>query len=302
MMDVSIVIVTYNSAGVIERCLSSVPRVSDVIVVDNASGDDSAARAKARGAEVIVNRTNIGFGAACNIGASAASAEFILFLNPDAVLAPDALQVLMDAARGHNAAAAGPRLLEDDGRPAAFQGVSFIEAQSGRSLKGSAAPVSECRVGFLSGAALLCRRDAFLGVGGFDERIFLYYEDDDLCERLKARGPLIYTPRAVVRHGKGRSSAWSLRGAYTRSRHMAESKLYVSRKHGVRLNTRSLARRAAMRLIRSAALLQIEKAARHLAALRVYTMHSGDTGDWAANAVLKSENAFSARDKRSEPV
>ena len=92
-MEVGIVIVSYNSAAVLGACLNSIPSGHEVIVVDNASHDASENIAAAAGAKVVRNELNIGFGAACNIGARLLSSSHVLFLNPDAILEEGALVV-----------------------------------------------------------------------------------------------------------------------------------------------------------------------------------------------------------------
>ena len=90
-MSIGFVIVTYNSESVLPACLKSIPSGYEAVVVDNASKDKSAQIARSLGARVIVNKTNIGFGAACNRGAKLLSASHVFFLNPDAILVEGAV-------------------------------------------------------------------------------------------------------------------------------------------------------------------------------------------------------------------
>ncbi len=272
MTDISIIIVTYNSAAVIAGCLSAIKGASEVIVVDNASSDDSAHIAERMGARVILNPENLGFGPACNIGARAARGDYLLFLNPDATLPPGALHALKAVTTRHpDAAAFGPRLMEGD-KPAVFQCETFIDAQKDRMALAHTAPTGDCCVRFLSGAALLCNRRSFDHVGGFDENIFLYYEDDDLCYRLRQNGgQLIYAPEVVVGHQKGKSSARQLRGEFARHYHLAESRIYVSRKYGLEINASGYVWRAGVRAMRALFTLNTHKAARHFGMLIAYT-------------------------------
>ena len=116
----SVVTVTHDSADVVERCLRSVAAAHQVIVVDNASRDATRERVHGSlpGAVLIENRTNIGFGNACNAGFARANTEFVLFLNPDAALRPGALSELIAAAKRYPEAAivahAGSRSRETD--------------------------------------------------------------------------------------------------------------------------------------------------------------------------------------------
>jgi len=95
-------------------------------------------------------------------------------------------------------------------------------------------PEGEACAPFFSGACFLIRRETFLRLGGFDENIFLFYEDDDLCRRVADSGAaLVYVPQAVVRHGRGRSSGEKPGRIFTSRWHQAWSRAYVSRKYGL---------------------------------------------------------------------
>jgi GT2 family glycosyltransferase len=94
-------------------------------------------------------------------------------------------------------------------------------------------PEGDCCLPFLSGACLLVRRSAFEAVGGFDPAIFLFYEDDDLCRRLRDAGhALVHVDAAQARHGRGKSTAPSLRRRYVARWHLAWSRAHVGAKYG----------------------------------------------------------------------
>lgn len=232
--SISIVIVSYNSGHILGECLASLPGGAEIIVVDNASGDDSASVAERHSVRLIRLAANVGYGSACNVGARAASGAFILFMNPDVRLEPGSLDELAEAAdRYPGAAAFAPRLVKPDGT-IVFQDSSILCPPPHKKSKQRRQPVGDCSVESMSGAAMFCRRKAFLGVGGFDERIFLYYEDDDLCRRLRKAGwSLVYVYDALGRHEHGKSTRKKSGGVYVRSFHWARSKAYVTRKHGV---------------------------------------------------------------------
>lgn len=229
----TIVSVCYNSTAVLPGMLASVPAGMPVVLVDNASSDSDALTRLARdaGAAVIRNDTNCGFGAACNQGAAVAATEFILFLNPDAALTPGAMAALEAAMDRHShASAINPRILGHGGRPY-FKRRSALLPRSAH-LKRSW-PETDCQVPVLSGAALMVRRQAFAAVDGFDTRIFLYHEDDDLSIRLAATcGPLMAVTDAVVQHLEGRSTERSAESAALKARAMGRSRVYAMRKHG----------------------------------------------------------------------
>lgn len=234
---VSVVMVSYNSARVIDSALNSVPPGTEIIVIDNFSNDDSLIRAKKAGAFCIANTENIGFGRASNMGAAAATREFILFLNPDAVLMPGALELMLDAMlRNPDAGAVGPMLVDESGA-SVWRHTSALHPMSSSQQFKPTEPEGLCCMPLLTGAALLCRRSALAEIGGFDDRIFLYYEDDDLCVRMRKHGwSLLYEPSAVVVHALGKSSCPSLTLSRTKARHRLQSLEYVSRKYGLRFD------------------------------------------------------------------
>jgi len=219
--SLSVVIVTYNSAGAIERTLPALAAQlrdgDELIVVDNASGDDSATRARelAPSATVIETGANLGYGEGCNRGAAAASGDVVLFLNPDAVPQPgfrDAIVAPLDDGRGWSAwqglvtAAAGTEI-NTRGGVVHFTGIAWAG--------GAGEPVSSMAVappepGFVSGACLAIPRAEFERVGGYAADFFLYHEDVDLSFRVRlAGGRLGVAPDALVDHDydfdKGRS-------------------------------------------------------------------------------------------------
>jgi N-acetylglucosaminyl-diphospho-decaprenol L-rhamnosyltransferase len=229
------IVVAHNSVRSLPQCLQALGGQVPVVVVDNASSDGSVEAARKGGAFVILNTTNEGYGRANNQGVRAAErAEWCLIINPDAVVDRVCLSTLLKASeRNPGAAVIAPRLVEPDGR-------IFVHAKSVLSDVAStddgAADVAEGDrvVRFVSGACMLVRRNAFLAVGGFDERIFLFYEDDDLCLRLRKAGfKIVQVDDAVVRHARG-SSSEPAPGRIFRARwHQAWSRSYVCRKHGI---------------------------------------------------------------------
>lgn len=245
---VTVVVVSHESGHILGNCLDSLPIDSEVIVVDNASSDDSVSVAQRRGARALAMDDNVGYARACNLGARAASREFLLFLNPDVRLETGAVAALAAAAaRYPNAAAFAPRLIRSDGS-VFYRDYSVLCQAPLNGTRPRREPVGDCSVPMLVGAALLCRRDAFFAIGGFDERIFLYYEDDDLCLRFRQAGwSLVHVHDAVARHEEGASSRPGRAGAYFRSHHWAVSRSYVSRKHGVPFDPAHERRKAILR-------------------------------------------------------
>jgi N-acetylglucosaminyl-diphospho-decaprenol L-rhamnosyltransferase len=236
MASLVAIVVAHDSADVLPACLAALAgQHVPAIVVDNASRDASASVAEEAGARVIRNARNEGYGRANNRGVQAAeAAEHVLIVNPDVVLRPGAVDALLDAARAWpDAGLLAPRLVEPDGR-FFFQARSLLAPYLANPGGRLALPQGDACAPFLSGACLMMPRRLFLDLGGFDERIFLFYEDDDLCRRIAEAGrALIHVHAAEALHGRGRSSAPE-RGRVFRSRwHQAWSRAYVSRKYGL---------------------------------------------------------------------
>ena len=177
----------------------------EVILVDNASSDDSIAVATDAypGCVVVRNARNEGFAKACNQGALLATSPYLLFLNSDVALSEGCLESLLRVAEDDSRVVAWqPTLLHGDGRPeprfSLFTGSGFlwhVPASEWTQDHSSAEAFS------LKGACLLVRRIAFENVGGFDEDFFAYFEESDLCWRFHLRGwAVMYVPQPEAIH------------------------------------------------------------------------------------------------------
>ena len=233
--SVTAIVVTFDSAHALPECLGAL-RADGVpaLVVDNASTDETVAIAEGQGAAVIRNARNEGYGRANNIGVRAADSEFALIVNPDCVVDRGAVAALVDAARRYpDAALFAPQIVEPSGR-VFYQPRSLLATSLTNPGGKLVLPEGEACAPFFSGACFLIRRDVFLRLGGFDQNIFLFYEDDDLCRRIADSGAaLIYVPQALVRHGRGRSSGEKPGRIFASRWHQAWSRAYVSRKYGL---------------------------------------------------------------------
>jgi GT2 family glycosyltransferase len=213
-MKIAVLIVNWNGGAWLSRCLQSLSvqrRPPDrVVIVDNASTDDSLEQAAPwlREAHVIRLLENAGFAKGNNVAAAAArDVDAFALLNPDAFAEPGWLEALASAAERRPDAAAFASQMRLDAMPDVLDGAGDSYHVSGRAWRNahrlpvSAGPASELEVFAPCAAAALYRRTAFEDVSGFDERYFCYFEDVDLGFRLRLRGHrCLYVPDAVVRH------------------------------------------------------------------------------------------------------
>ena len=226
---VAAVLVSYESATDLPTCIGSLPAAAaphevEVVVVDNASRDDSAGVARAAGVKVIENPANVGYSAAANRGAAAVHAPWLLVANPDTRLEPGSLARLLATGEADpRIGCVGPHLRNPDGTDYPT-GRGFPSLLVG-GLHALLAPVwpgnpatrryhltgldrsRPVAVDWVSGACMLLRRAAFDAVGGFDPGYFMYFEDMDLCLRLQRAGwRVVYDGQAHVEHTVGGST------------------------------------------------------------------------------------------------
>jgi N-acetylglucosaminyl-diphospho-decaprenol L-rhamnosyltransferase len=229
--ELSAVIVNYNAGPELRTALQSIAqemagRSWEALVVDNVSTDGSSDYVWefAPHARVLRNTVNVGFGRGINQGVAASSAPLILIMNPDCRLERGATTTMgAELDVQPRCAIVGPRVLDPDGseqgsargdpdmltglfgRTGVLRHLLPSSTVSRRNVVGSGG--GSRTVDWVSGACMLVRRAAFDEVGGFDPRYFLYWEDADLCRRLRARGYEIrYVPAATAVHQVGQSS------------------------------------------------------------------------------------------------
>lgn len=214
MLQVSVVIVSYQSAGVIAGAVDSALAQEgvelEVIVVDNASKDESVPLLRGYGDRIVLveSSENLGFGRGVNVGCSRARGGYVFMLNPDARIdARDGVARLCRFLEVHpEVGAVAPRLLHPDGTHQApprlgYPGQRHVSADFS-SLPGE--------IAWVLGAAILVRKSAFDAIGGFDPAYFLYGEETDLCLRLRKAGHAIgCEERVTVTHIGGASEAKS---------------------------------------------------------------------------------------------
>jgi GT2 family glycosyltransferase len=221
----SVIVVTYNSAATIASCLNSIPRDCEVLVVDQSSSDDSVAIARSvrRDATVISAGGNRGFGSGCNLGAANAHSDVLIFLNPDASFAEGAARQLAQRVRVDNALV-GPLIIDEHGfdqtrarswsTPLSVLGEVFLPTRLNKLILKRDIPPPDVvyrrggRVPYVQGTCMAVGAANFRRAGGFDERLFLYHEEEVLARRLERMAvPAVLEPTALITHLGARSTS-----------------------------------------------------------------------------------------------
>ena len=268
-MDLSILIITYNSAPLIDALLrhlqaeiqdKSFGWKAEVVLLDNGSRDGTADLVTAHHSWVTLvhNTVNLGFAAGNNLAAQNAKGRYLLLLNPDAVPAPGALGqgiALMDEHPEAGMAGGELRNTRGEREPSArmfprlrdevftMSGLASRYPHSrtfSRLDRRWADPEQDAVVDWIPGAFVFVPRNVFLNLGGFDERFFMYYEEVDLCRRLQQKGyQVLYWPRLKAVHIGGASAKTvtsarvSRAGSQLESWRMRSALLYYRKHHGL---------------------------------------------------------------------
>lgn len=230
-LTLSIIIVKYRCEKYLKQCLDSIKKDNrwETVVVDN-------------------DQNNIGYGAGCNKGAKKAKGEYLLFLNPDTIVLDDSLEKMIQFMKDNpSVAVLGPKIYQN------FRGekqLSFCRFPDPLTSLFVFSPVRSfwqdnplfsryvyaenkkdngiCDVEAVAGAALLVRKEVFDKVGGFDEKFFLYFEENDLCRRVKKLDyKIIYFPEAEIVHFGGKSTVDTEKACSI----FKESRFYFFKKH-----------------------------------------------------------------------
>jgi GT2 family glycosyltransferase len=253
MVDLSVVVVSWNVRDLLRQCLRSVLDAQsslsvEVIVVDNASADGSVGmvRAEFPSVHLITNAGNRGFPAANNQGVAVAKGRYVLLLNSDAEVVGDALARLVEYADAYaDVGVVGPQLLNPDGSvqssrrrfpslaTALFES-TWLQPHAPRGILeryyvSDKADDAVQDVDWVKGAALMARQDAIEQVGLMDEGFFMYSEELDWCKRFRGAGwRVVYLPTAQIVHHEGKSSEQVV---VSRHIYFQTSKVRYFRKH-----------------------------------------------------------------------
>lgn len=210
-MKTSVVIVNYNTNKYLEDCLISCPDNSELIIVDN----NSDLKPKIPNAKIILNDKNLGFAKAVNLGIENATGEYILLLNPDTVLSKNAANKLISFYDAHeNAGIVAPKLIGKNNIPQKsvrkFPTIIGAFKEYILKLKGEYdfyLPAETSAVDVVVGACMLIKKELLEKIGGLSEKYFLYYEDIDLCQKVKNAGyKVYYYPEVEIYHEVGVTS------------------------------------------------------------------------------------------------
>lgn len=232
-MDLSVIIVNYNVKEFLQNLLHSIEKASfnltkEIIIVDNASDDGSVEFIKEKfpNVKLIVNKKNLGFGKANNIGLKEAKGKYILLINPDALVAEDTFEKMIEFFKSKaDAGLAGCKILNPDGTlqlacRRSFPGpwTSFTKVTGLSSLFPKSKLFARYNLTYLdenltyevdaiSGSFMMMKREVYEKVGGFDEQFFMYGEDLDLCYRIQKAGyKVYYYHETQIIHYKGEST------------------------------------------------------------------------------------------------
>ncbi|WES29722.1 glycosyltransferase [Varunaivibrio sulfuroxidans] len=248
----TVVVVTHNSGAVIAACLEAIGHAPHIVVIDNASRDDTpdvVARV-APHATLVRNVRGVGYGNAASMGLARVKTPFALLLNPDSILIGDALERLVeDAENDPRAAVIAPALVAPDGSiDKSFDAAVHRREKMPRGRADEPVPEGPFCTWVVSGAVNLVRMTAMREIGFFDPAIFLYYEDDDMCMRLRARDhTVIFDPTARAEHIGGGSIGGGWWPHVEKFYHISWSRFYFEAKYRGKARAAALALRAMAR-------------------------------------------------------
>jgi GT2 family glycosyltransferase len=248
--DLSIIIVCYKGWDKLHKCLESLDLFTgvhfstEVIVVDNKSDDEIIYQTEARFSKFkfIYNKVNGGFANGCNLGAGKATGEFLLFLNPDTVASESEVEKLLSTAKQNpdfaivscrqvnamgkesNATGEFPSILNLTG----FERAIFKKKKAAehKHLQDISFP------DWVSGSVLMIRQEIYRKIGGFDEDYWMYFEDVDLCRRVRnIGGEIAFCSNVSIEHNHGGSSRINLK-----TTSLTKTEVYISRHNYISKN------------------------------------------------------------------
>ena len=224
--NLSIVIVTLKSEKVIHQCIKSLNQNIPIIIVEHSDNQKlkEELEKKYSNLKCILARSNLGMGSGNNIGLKAADTDYVLLLNPDVLLEENTIEELFMASQNlNNFSMLAP--LEKN-----FNNYGFLN----KKITNKNFEDSPFEVDFIDGFSMLINKKKFKEIGYFDEKFFMYLENNDLCKRSRDKGDLIYiVPKSKINHlaAKAVDNKYADEIEYSRNWHWIWSKYYFNKKH-----------------------------------------------------------------------
>lgn len=238
-MKISVIIVNYKTKNITSDCIESMLRFTreidlEILVVDNNSGEDNVTYLEKKffnKVKIIPNKKNIGFGAANNKGIKVASGDIVLFLNSDTIIKDNIFIKILENFGNKKVGVVSPLLFNNKGEVQKFSYGKFPTLskdifRDNYKFKKEFSVIIE--VDWVSGAAMAVRKNIFEEIGGFDENFFMYFEDIDLCHRIKDKGYDVVVDKdiSIVHLGGG-----SVKKHNERKKMYYKSQNYYYKKH-----------------------------------------------------------------------
>ncbi len=237
---VTAIVVTHNSDAVIGDMLRSLPDDLPLIVVDNASRDNTLdiIEGLRRDAVIYKNPIGLGYGNGMNVALKTLTTEFALLINPDTIIEPDTIKQLQETADQYpEAGLFGPKVLNPDGSVEISYDVEIHKRTRFGRRDDSIIPEGPLCADSLSGAVIFARMTCLRDINYFDREYFLYFEDEDMCMQARRAGySLVFDPRAALTHVGGGSIPATPGYHWEKFWHMSWSRLYYENKFKGRLS------------------------------------------------------------------
>lgn len=241
--DISIIIPNYKSEVYLKNNLESVygwinPQINgEIIIVNNDESEDlEKIKKEFPNVGIINHKKNVGFGAACNLGAKTAKGRYLLFLNPDCeIISKKAGKIINEMESDGNIGILGGQLIDGNGKIQKW--CAGAEANLLNLFRNNLGFSKSCDIwknkakieaDWVSGTAMFLKKELFEKICGFDENFFMYFEDMDICRRIRKDGKkIIYFPEFKIKHLGGRS----YKNEKIQKKHYYDSQEYYFEKH-----------------------------------------------------------------------
>ena len=209
--EITIIIVTYKSEKLISENLAVLKKFPTIIVDNSNSKNLNSIISEYDNIKLINPKKNLGYGKANNLGVSSSTTPYILIINPDVLLSEESILKLYSSFQNNikNAGVLGPSLYDANMNRRTNGSISYVKKTKGKKLSNfiNNIPVGDTCCEFLVGCCLFLKKDFFNKLGGFDEDFFMYFEDNDLCDRVLKNGKTVMEiPAAHIIHLENSSS------------------------------------------------------------------------------------------------